>query len=184
MQKLIVASLFSFFGFVAISCNTVYQSQAPRYKEYRVTSLQANNKDMLALLQPYRDSVNKSMNDIVGIATKTMEKKMPEGALGNFIADAVLKMATEKFNTAVDIKDNKAVHVMIGGKPLDRGGSYTIVSSDYVANGGNNADMLRPLAQHNIGYMMRDALFDYIAGLKSQGKNISANEENRVSYAQ
>jgi hypothetical protein len=31
---------------------------------------------------------------------------------------------------------------------------------------------------------MRDALFDYIRKLKSQGRNISANIENRVTNAQ
>jgi hypothetical protein len=31
---------------------------------------------------------------------------------------------------------------------------------------------------------MRDAVFDYIKKLKSQGKNITANIENRVTNAQ
>ena len=73
---------------------------------------------------------------------------------------------------------------MIGGKPLDRNAVYTTVNSDFLANGGDNADMLRNVPQITNGYLMRDAIFDYIKKLKEQGKNISAVIENRVSNAQ
>ena len=33
---------------------------------------------------------------------------------------------------------------MIGGKPIDPDRLYTIANSDFIANGGDNADMLRP----------------------------------------
>jgi len=78
----------------------------------------------------------------------------------------------------------KAVNVTVGGKPLDPDATYTTVNSDFVANGGDNAEMLKPIPQINIGYLMRDAIFDYIKRLKKEGKNISANEENRVTNAQ
>ena len=70
---------------------------------------------------------------------------------------------------------------MIGGKPLDPSATYTTVNSDYAASGGDDAAMLRTIPQINIGYIMRDAIFQYIQKLKSQGKNITANEENRVT---
>jgi 2',3'-cyclic-nucleotide 2'-phosphodiesterase (5'-nucleotidase family) len=84
----------------------------------------------------------------------------------------------------MQIKDKKAVNVMIGGKPLDPAATYTTVNSDFMANGGDNAEMLRTIPQITNGYLMRDALFDYIRKLKSQGRNISANIENRVTNAQ
>ncbi|MEI2739424.1 MAG: 5'-nucleotidase [Chitinophagaceae bacterium] len=179
----------------------------------------------------------------------SLDKKQPECTLGNFMVDAFLTMAAEKYNTKVDvaflnfggmrltqlpagnvtngkifelmpfdnllilqklkgdvlqqfldltaakggwpiagvtmqIKDKKAVNVMVGGKPLDPNATYTTVNSDFVANGGDNADMLRNVPQITNGYLMRDAIFDYIKKLKAQGKNISANIENRVTNAQ
>jgi 2',3'-cyclic-nucleotide 2'-phosphodiesterase (5'-nucleotidase family) len=189
------------------------------------------------------------MNNIVGVAEITLEKKQPEGTLGNFMVDAFFTMAAEKYNTKVDaaflnfggmrltqlpsgnvtngkifelmpfdnllilqklkgevlqqfldltaakggwpvagitmqIKDKKAVNVMIGGKPLDPDVTYTTVNSDFVANGGDNAEMLRSIPQITNGYLMRDAIFDYIIKLKSLGKNINANIENRVTNVQ
>jgi len=84
----------------------------------------------------------------------------------------------------MEIKDNKAVNVMVGGQPLNARLTYTIANSDFVANGGDDAAMLKALPQITNGYLMRDALFDYIKKLKASGKNISANVENRVRYAQ
>jgi 2',3'-cyclic-nucleotide 2'-phosphodiesterase (5'-nucleotidase family) len=84
----------------------------------------------------------------------------------------------------MQIKDKKAVNVMIGGKPLDVNLIYTTVNSDFLANGGDNADMLRNVPQISNGYLMRDAILDYIKKLKGQGKNISAKIENRVTNAQ
>lgn len=234
---------------VAFSCNTVYQSQTLQYKTYRINSAEQQDSSLLNFLQPYSVNVNKTMNDVVGVASVSMDKKQPEGALGNFMVDAFITMAAEQYNTKVDvavvnfggirltqlasgnvttgkifelmpfdnvlilqkvkgsalqeflniaaekggwpvagmtmqIKDKKAVNIMIGGKPLDPNTVYTLANSDFLANGGDNADMLRTIPQISNGYLMRDAILDYIKKLKSQGKNISANIENRVTNAQ
>lgn len=232
-----------------ITCNTVYQTQSLQYKSYRLNETQPKDSAVLAFLAPYSEQVNRTMNDVVGIAEQSMDKKQPECTLGNFMADAFLVMAADKYNTQVDIsimnfggirltqlaagnvttgkifelmpfdnllilqklkgsalqqlldlaaskggwpvagltmqiKDKKAVNVMVGGKPLDVNLIYTTVNSDFLANGGDNADMLRNVPQISNGYLMRDAIFDYIKKLKSQGSNISAKIENRVSNAQ
>ncbi len=230
------------------SCHTTYQSQSLAYKTYQING--ANQKDtvLTVLLEPYKDSVNRSMDEVVGYVEKTMDKKQPESEIGNFLADAYLTIAQEKYNTKADvsflnyggirlrqlpkgnvtkgtvfelmpfdnllilqkmkgsvlqqfldhiaslggwpvsgltmqIKGKKAVNVLIDGKPLDPDKIYTTVNSDYVANGGDNSDMLRNIPQITNGYLMRDAIFDYIKKLKGEGKNINAEIENRVSYA-
>jgi 2',3'-cyclic-nucleotide 2'-phosphodiesterase (5'-nucleotidase family) len=247
-RKFLHPLVLTLFLFTVFSCNTSYQTQSLQYKTYRVGSAQQDS-GLLSIIKPYSDSVNKSMNDVVGIVDKTLEKKMPEGSLGNFMVDAFFVMAKEKYNTHIDaaflnhggirlnqlpagivtrgkifelmpfdnllilqklkgdvlqqlldliaakggwplagitmqIKDKKAVNVMIGGKPIDMNATYITANSDFMANGGDNADMLRPIPQTTNGYLMRDAIFDYIKLLKSQGKNISANEENRVTHVQ
>lgn len=232
-----------------ISCHTPYQSESMQYKTYRINEVEPKDSAMLLLLSPYSASVNKTMNDVVGFADISLEKKQPESALGNFIVDAFFSMAKEKYNTDVDacfmnyggirltqlpagkittgkiyelmpfdnllilqkmkgsvlqqlldltaakggwpvagltmqIKNSKAVNVMIGSKPLDPSATYTVANSDFLANGGDNADMLRSIPQIANGYLMRDAILDYIKKLKSGGKNVSANIENRVTNAQ
>ena len=231
------------------SCNTTYQSQSLQYKSYRINDNQSKDSAVLNFLQPYSANVNKTMNDVVGVAAFSLDKKEPECTLGNFMVDAFITMATEKYATKVDaailnyggmrltqlpagnvtngkifelmpfdnllilqklkgdvlqklldlaaskggwpvagitmqVKDNKAVNVLIGGKPIDMNAIYTVTNSDFVANGGDDAEMLRGIPQIANGYLMRDAIFDYIKKLKSEGKDISSTIENRVTYAQ
>lgn len=240
--------VFLFLFLTAFSCNTVYQSESLQYKNYQLSAAMPVDSSAIVLLRPYSEQINKTMNDVVGIATVSMDKKLPESTLGNFMVDAFYVMAAEKYNTKIDlailnfggirlnqlpagnvtrgkifelmpfdnllilqkikgdilqqlldlsaskggwplagvsmqIKNGKAVNVLIGGKTLDPAAVYTMVNSDFVGNGGDDAAMLRGIPQIINGYLMRDALFDYIIKLKSQGKNIEASIENRVSNA-
>jgi 2',3'-cyclic-nucleotide 2'-phosphodiesterase (5'-nucleotidase family) len=229
------------------SCKSVQTPVKAVYEDYRITATMPKDSALDRTMKPYRDSVSSSMDDVVGMLTTTLEKKQPEGSLGNFMADALLFAGRKKFGAGdlatvnyggirltqlpagavtrgkifelmpfdnlvveqeikgdvlqtfldltaerggwpfagltMQISNKKAVKVMIGGKPLDPSKTYTLVNSDYVANGGDNAIMLKNIPQKNIGYLMRDAFFDYIKALKAEGKNISATEEKRV-YAQ
>lgn len=81
----------------------------------------------------------------------------------------------------MQIRDNKAINILVNGKPVDDNAVYTVANSDYVANGGDNCDMLRPLPQKNIGYLYRDALIQYVEELTAQHKPIHSAIENRVT---
>lgn len=189
------------------------------------------------------------MNDVIGVAEQSLDKKPMGGPLGYFMVDAFFTMAAEKYHTPIDVavmnpggirllqlpagnitkgkifelmpfdnililqrmkgtilqqffdhtasregwplanvtmdlKDKKAINVKIGGKALDPSATYTVANSDFVANGGDNAEMLRSLPQENMGYLMRDALLDYIQYLKKQGKNLTPATENRIHNVQ
>jgi 2',3'-cyclic-nucleotide 2'-phosphodiesterase (5'-nucleotidase family) len=77
----------------------------------------------------------------------------------------------------MQIKNKKAVNVLINGQPLDVNKEYKIAIGDYTANGGDDAAMLKGLPQINKGYLMRDALIDYATALKK----INIQLQNRVS---
>jgi 2',3'-cyclic-nucleotide 2'-phosphodiesterase (5'-nucleotidase family) len=236
---------FIFLLFIITSCNTGYRSTQVEYKDYRVVEPVTVDSSLVSLLQPYTDSVNKSMNDVIGVSDKSLDKALPECTLGNIMADALLVKSREKFHTNVDaafmnyggirltqitpgpvtkrkvyelmpfdnivivqkvngevlqqfldhiakrggwpvsgmkfrIKNQKAVDIMIQDKPIDKTAVYSIVNSDYVANGGDECIMLKNIPQQNIGYLVRDALMEYFASFKANGKNITANIENRV----
>lgn len=55
-----------------------------------------------ATIQPYKVDMEKLMNKVIGLFASDMCKKQPEGPLGNFMADALLKMAEKTYNTPVD----------------------------------------------------------------------------------
>lgn len=231
------------------SCKTSYQSQAVQYNNYRITQGPKQDSSLVNLLQPYKEKVNNSMNEVVAVAAITLEKKQPEGTLGNVLADGMFIMAKQHFNMPIDaafvnyggvrlpyiaagnitrgkifelapfdniivlqkingkvmqefmdhianrwggwpaagitwqIKDKKAINVMIGGKPLDVNATYLIANNDYVANGGDDCIMLKNIPQINDGYVFRTAILDYLSRLNKQGKQITSTIENRVTNA-
>lgn len=249
MRKTVVQySLFIAILF-AVSCKTSYQTSAVQYKDYRINTKQPANSELNDLLKPYADSVNKSMNDVVAVAGITLEKKQPEGTLGNLMADVMLAKAKEKYKTTVDasfvnyggirlpsipagnitrgkifelspfdniivllkvdgktlqqfldtaasrggwpsagctyqLKNKKAANITVGGLAIKDDGQYTIAVVDYLANGGDNCDMLRKIPQQNNGYLFRDAVIEYFADMQRQGKQITSTIENRVTNAE
>jgi len=234
---------------ILTSCNTLFLPTKAEHANYQVAASVPRDSALTLLIRPYKDSVERGMSQVIGVADKDLERKQPEGTLNNFVVDAMYVMAKEKYGVPVDmavvnfggirinqlaagpvtrgkvfeimpfdnllilqqikgnvlqqfldltaayggwpvagvsmqIQNKQAVNVKIGGRPLDPNRTYTIANSDYIANGGDKAEMLKGIPQQTNGYLMRDAIFDYIKLLQLQGKNISANEDNRVSNAQ
>ncbi len=249
MFKLSPTILLSVSLCLVLSCSTSYRAQQLQYNDYRVDSRQPADSGLLFMLQPYAEKLRGNMNEVVGLAAMDLEKRLPGGSLGNFMADAVHAMAAEKFGRVVDvamvnfggirlnqipageitrgkvfelmpfdnllvlqelkgtilqqlldhiaarggwpvagmtmqIADKKAVNVLIGGKPLVADEVYVVANSDFVANGGDRAEMLKAVPQINMGYLVRDALLDYMHRYYKDGRAIEASSENRITHAQ
>ena len=84
-----------------LSCKTIYQPQSVTYAAYRLNQANKQDSNLIILLQPYADSVNKSMNTIIAVAGSELEKKQPEGTLGNVMVDAMLAKAKEVYKLPV-----------------------------------------------------------------------------------
>lgn len=96
------------------------------------------------------------------------------------------KAAEAKFapiaNATYTVNNGKAVDIKIGGTPLDPSKTYTIVTSDYLAGGGDNLNMFKnALKTEKVGIMMRDAIIQHIRQLTAQGKPLGADTANRVT---
>ena len=230
------------------SCNPTFRAASVQYKDYKVDNVQTDSS-LQSFLQPFADSVNRSMNGVIATLAVDLEKKQPEGSLGNLMVDAMKAIAEKSYATSVDaafvnyggirlpsvkagvitkgkvfelmpfdnivvlqklsgklfkqfldhvasrggwpvagitmqIKNGKAENVLINGKQLDVNAVYTIANSDYVANGGDQCDMLRPIPQMNNGLLLRDALIEYFTVFTKAGKQITVTTENRVTNAQ
>ena len=217
------------------------------YNYYKISKDNRVDSSYIRMLMPYKDSLNKQMNIVLGFATNTMYKTQPECALGNLLADCVKTMAAKKYNRKVDIgmvnfggirsyiskgevtvgkifelmpfdnllilqelrgdtlqsllnrvaekggwpvsgltmqiKDNKALNIFIDGKPLDPNAIYIVANSDYVANGGDDCNMLKGIPQISAGYIIRDVIIEYISNINAQGLPVDAKTEKRITYA-
>jgi 2',3'-cyclic-nucleotide 2'-phosphodiesterase (5'-nucleotidase family) len=249
MRRFLLFSLW-FLGVILIGCQTGFQPRQVQYSGYKITGSSKQNDAVNAIVKPYADSVNKSMNGVIVVSAMVLEKKQPEGTLGNALADAMLGMARERFNTprvdaafvnyggirlnsipagnitlgriyevapfdnaivlqqldgktfmafldhiagrggwpcagvTYQIKDKKAINILVSGRPIDEKAIYTVANNDYVANGGDDCVMLRGIPMQNQNFLFRDALIMYWTRLNREGKKLESKIENRVTNAQ
>jgi 2',3'-cyclic-nucleotide 2'-phosphodiesterase (5'-nucleotidase family) len=81
----------------------------------------------------------------------------------------------------MQIADKKATEITIAGRPLDANAQYVIALPDYIANGGDDASMLKGLPRQDKGIVYRDELLAYFTQVQKEGKTISSSIEGRVT---
>ncbi len=242
----ILSLFYSGFILLLMACGTTQVPKSISYMGYSVSPKIKADTALVNMLQPYSLEVNRTMNNVIGFTPATMTKRLPESGLGNFMADCMKEMGSQKFGLPVDIafmnqggirasinkgnitignvyelmpfdnllviqelkgsvieallnhiasdggwpiskgssfkiRNKQAVDIIINGKPLDRNATYITANSDYIAQGGSDAAMLKPFPFQNKGYLIRDALIEYIKQITASGKPVDAKIENRVT---
>ncbi len=228
------------------------------YVEMNKTELQYDSATD-KILKPYKDSLDKLMNVIVGRLAVPMpkERDKPETLLGNFVADICFERIDGKptpvifvpgpygraniclFNSGGlrsslpkgDITrgnifelmpfDNELVvltlsgkktweliryvamtggqpmagmklgihpdrtpaTVSINGQPFDSTRTYNVVTSDYLANGGDKMDFFKnPIKIQTTGILIRNAIMEYCIAETAKGNILTAQLDGRFYY--
>lgn len=94
--------------FIAMGCRTVGTDRSPLpgspvSVSYRVISDSVTaDPGLEKIVETYRIQLDEKVSEVIGTATETLTKDSPEGALGNFAADALLEIAREASGIPVD----------------------------------------------------------------------------------
>lgn len=88
---------------VLAGCHTSYRPASVAFKDYPVEAGAATDSSFQQMLKPLRDSMEVRMSEVVGKAARRMDVKRPVTTLGNFLGDAFLTMAREKYDAGADI---------------------------------------------------------------------------------
>ena len=80
------------------------------------------------------------------------------------------------------IKENQPVDVLINNIPFDSTKIYKAVTSDYLANGGDNLFFLSETKKEYVGLKLRDAILEHCMKLNKQSKLIESKLDKRISY--
>lgn len=81
------------------------------------------------------------------------------------------------------IKDTSALNITINNEPFDKTKTYKVVTSDYLANGGDkmiffsNAIKVEPL-----NHMIRDVIIEYFIEENNKGNKLSTKLDKRIYY--
>ena len=107
--------------------------------------------------------------------------KFTGAAMQNFF-DFVAAGGGDPISGARFIIDNKkAVDITINGKPFDSSKEYVVLTSDYMANGGDGGEIFsKNIERKDYTYKLRDALLDYLADLNKNGKKLNPVNDGRI----
>lgn len=85
-------------------------------------------------------------------------------------------------NATYTVQGGKASNIRIKGKPLELDKTYTLVTSNYLAGGGDDLNLLKnALKYENVGLLLRDAILNQIRQLTAAGKPVTAKTGDRVT---
>ncbi len=204
-----------------------------------------------AIIKPYKAELEKTMNEVLNISETPMVKGEPEGLLGNFVADLILKKSNEYYKkqdtceiqicilnsgglrtslpkgdinrgkifelmpfeneisiltitgkktnelfefiaksggvpvsgVKMGIENGTAVNVFVGEEKFDSTKTYKVVTSDYLANGGDKYNFFSaPLKRENLGIKIRDAIIEFCVEEKEKGNSLISKLDGRVFY--
>ena len=80
------------------------------------------------------------------------------------------------------IKGKKATDVLINGEPLDPDKSYVVLTSDYMANGGDGGEIFfKASDRKTYEVKLRDALLSYLQQQTKEGKTLNPVNDGRIS---
>jgi len=234
------------------SCKTDY---AVSEKKSTYTEIKSQIKDPAIdkMIQPYRDSLTKQMEVVIGKSDTEMKTGQPESLLGNFVCDLILQyhknfsydnMALHKptfvlmnyrglraplpqgdikvkhiyeimpFENAlayVDLKgstviemaefligyggqpvsanyqlrveSDKTFTLTIDGNPIDTNATYTVITTDYLATGGDNMSFFsKAVSNTESSYKLRDLLLDQIKYNTRNGIKNNAVIDGRITF--
>ncbi|MFD1629447.1 5'-nucleotidase C-terminal domain-containing protein [Pseudopedobacter beijingensis] len=83
----------------------------------------------------------------------------------------------------IDRASGKAVDVLINGKPIDVDKEYIVLTSDYMANGGDGGAIFQKSKEIiDQNFLLRDALIYYVRKQNKQGKTLNPILDGRISY--
>ena len=82
----------------------------------------------------------------------------------------------------MNIKNNLPESIFINGKEFDVNKDYWVLTSDYIASGGDDAKGFNnPIAKKVLGLKIRDALLKEVSEVQLEGKKINAKLDGRIT---
>ncbi len=113
-----------------------------------------------------------------------VEQTLTGQQLSDFCDSMAMKKGWPVSGISFQIKNDKAINILVNSAPLDLNKKYKVAINDYLANGGDGMTFLKSIPQIQTGRLFRDAIMEYWSVQTKAGKKISAKLENRISYAE
>ncbi len=104
MKKLLLFTL------LLAGCQSGYHLTKQQNNRLTVDATVAADTSTVRWLMPYKQALDKSMNETLVTLSERLDKKAPESALNDVLADALLAQAAKRYGKAIDVS-----HLNYGG---------------------------------------------------------------------
>ena len=243
-QSFYIISFIAFSFFLVLNGCKTNEGYTAKSNTIKIDSTLSSLESTETFIQPYKESLDAEMNEVLVYSEKAMIKGTPESELGNFVADLSLKIITEKYPESninfcllnngglrtslpqgaitrgkifelmpfdnelviVTLTKEKAKDLIqylynIGGQPisgnrliftssvddvfnqLNFGSTFNVVTTDYLANGGDKMDFfLNPIKIENTQLKLRDAIIEHCIEEQKKGNKITSALDGRIYF--
>jgi len=122
------------FSLLLFSCSKTIHVAQTKVTGYELTNKAVSpDAEIAAIIAPYKESLDEEMNEIIGEVSSRMEKGKPESTLCNWVADAVMEMASGRFDKPIDFAVQNYGGIRIGSispGPLTKGKIFELMPFD------------------------------------------------------
>lgn len=95
MFKLPKQLLLPLFILILIACNTATKITKVEQNAVQINTESKSDAEFEKIIEPYKSSMEREMNEVLIVSESTAEKNLPEGKLGNLCTDIILKKAND-----------------------------------------------------------------------------------------
>lgn len=127
--------IFTFvFSLFFLSCSKTIHVAQTKVTGYELTnSAVSPDTEIAAIIAPYKESLDAEMNFVIGQVASRLEKRKPESTLCNWVADAIMEMASSRFDQPIDFAVQNYGGIRIGSispGPLTKGKIFELMPFD------------------------------------------------------
>lgn len=154
-----------------------------RYPEIRM-SVSMVNRGGLRVPIPKGEVKVQNMFELMPFENEIVFLKLSGVEMHQFIDHMASRGGEGVAGMRFGIKDNKGFNPEIQGQPLDDAKSYWLVTSDYIANGGDGFEILGSIKERiSTGVKFRDMFINHLHALGQKGISIEVKTDGRVYNA-
>jgi len=151
-----------------------------RYPDIHV-SVSMVNRGGLRVPIPKGEVKVQNMFELMPFENEIVFLKMSGVEMRHFIDHMAARGGEGVSGMRFGIRDDKGIDPEIQGKPLDDTKSYWLVTSDYIANGGDGFEILSTVKERiATGVKFRDMFIDHLRTMGKKGIKIEVKTDGRI----
>lgn len=164
-------------NFVADACHAVALAASKRKSINPPDFIMLNSGGLRSAL-PAGVITRGNIYELMPFENELVIVKLDPKALQQLLNYIAIRKGNPVSGIRMQLTDSAAQEVLINGEALNPVMEYRMVTSDYLANGGDNMTFLQELPTEALGIKLRDAILEYLQ--QKEGDTLKVSTDGRL----